>query len=252
MSDGSKKIGWLSKEITNEQLRDKPWQRRGRLGVARVGAEVASIAMLPLTTAVGRTFFPHQLDELENKIAKNIIAPNLEQIERYADRFTALEGEEGAEKRKGMTNEEKAQYFAHGIVLTALPAAFSLLAQGYTQDKLDHHFGLPELAPTWGGKSKKLAFSIGVDKTIQMGSFVALNSPGAGQNANIAMQRNIAGMLENLPLVDKASSETAARWTTNWIIPNFMGMGASITSLDKAYANVLEELVGKGGSGLSK
>lgn len=252
MSNGNKKIGWLSKGIAPEKLLAEPAHRRTRLGVARLGAEVASIAMLPLTTAVGRTFFPHQLDELQHKIATTVIAPNLEQIERYADRFTALEGEEGAEKRKGMTTEEKAEYFAHGVVLTALPAAFSLLAQGYTQDKLDHHFGLPDLAPTKVAKAKKLAFSMAIDRSVQMGSFVALNTPGAGQNANLAMQRNIAGMLENLPLVDEASSKTAARWTTNWIVPNFMGMGFSVGALDKAYVEVLEELTGKGGGSLSK
>jgi|GEM_PF-2041835 len=253
MSD-DKKIGWLSDEITNEELLRRPAHRRGRLGVARLGAEVASIAMLPLTTAIGRTFFPHQMDALEDKIAKSVIEPNLEQIEMYADRFTAIEGAEGSEKRSKMTREEKAQYFAHGLVLTAFPAAFSLMAQGYTQDRLDHHFGLPGIAAKDDkiGKISKLAFSVGIDKTIQMGSFIALNSPGAGQNANIAMQEKVSYMLAKLPFVDDASSKTAARWTTNWIVPNFMGMGASIGTLDKAYVSRLKELVGKEESQLSK
>ena len=245
MSDDNKKIGLLSKDISNEMLLNSKVHRRTRLGVARLGAEVASIAMLPLTTTIGRTFFPHQMDALEDKIAKNIITPNLEQIERYADRFTSLEGEDNREERQNMTNDEKAHYFARGVIMAAVPAAFSLLAQGYTQDRLDHRFGLPELAPTPKAKGKKLAFAIGIDKTIQMGSFALLNTPGVGQNANIEMQKSVANMLEKLPLVDRDSAETGALWTTNWIVPNFMGMGASIGALDKAYVKVLEELTGK-------
>jgi len=223
-------------------LSDK-WARRKRLGAALVGAEVTSIAMMGASAVIGRTFFPHQLESLENTIAEKIVAPNLDSIEKYANNFSALEGAEGAEKRKNMTRDERSKYFAHGMVHYSIPIAFGILGQGLGQAYLDKKMGLPELGKTPFERGRKIAFATVLDRGVQVGSFMLLNSQGSGQDLNEAMQHKVANMLVNLPFVNKDSADFTARYLVNWQVPNMLGMITSIGSLDRAYGKQLKELV---------
>ncbi len=213
---------------------DAVTDRRLRLLTARGGAEVASMG-----SAIGAVYFaeklsPERLKDVQDFLAKNLVAPYLSSFDKLADKMPGFEGSEGVELRHKMSDDEKTQYFAEGLVNYSLMAGGGVVGQTAIQWLLDHVLGL-HMHGSFGQGAKKMAIATTVDRGIQLGSIALLTT--AMPEASEKLQRSVArNVFKRLGVKDDHVAESNARYLVTWQLPNLVGWVGSLGFLDKVYA----------------
>ncbi len=208
--------------------------RRLRLFAARGGAELASMG-----TAIGAVYFcdkmsPDKLKGLKQYLATHIVAPHLDRFDWLADKMPGFEGKEGVALRHTMKPEDKAQYFAEGLVDYSLMAGGAVAGQMASQWLLDHMLGL-HMKGSVIDNTGKMAMATVADRGIQLGSMVVLTAgmPDASENMQKSLAQNV---IKKLGIKDDKAAQENARYLVTWQLPNFLGWAGSLGFLDKVYA----------------
>lgn len=220
--------------------------RRLRLVFGRGGAEAATVATSFGALHYAEKLTPEKLKGLKAFTAKHIIAPHLEMFDKMADKMPGFEGPEGIKERKAMTPEQRAEYYANGIVDYSILVSGSLAGQMVAQTLLDHMMGL-KLTGTGGEKFRKMALATTADRGLQIGTTLLLTAgmPQLTEKAQHAIAKHV---LNRVGITDEKEAEEKARAFVTLNMPNWVGWAGSVGFLDRVYAKelaVLEKTHGK-------
>lgn len=211
--------------------------RRLRLVAGRGGAEVAAIAASFGLLAGAEKLTPKKLAELKAYAATHIIAPNLSTFDKLADKMPGFEGSEGAAARRAMPPEERAKYYADGLVDYSIMAGGSFAGQMVAQEAFDHLMGL-KLSGSSLEKMGKMFVAAGADRGVQIGSMLLLTAvtPGLAEKLQHFTARHV---MKFFGVTDEKAAEEKARALVTLHLPNLMGWAGSIGFLDGVYAKEL-------------
>lgn len=213
---------------------DRVADRRLRLLTARGGAEVASMGAAIGSIYVADQLTPNQMQGLKSFMARRVIAPHIDSFDWMADKMPGFEGTEGVALRHNMSTEDKAKYFAEGLVDYSLMAGGAMVAQTGVQWLLDHMLGL-HLSGSALEQGKKMAIATGVDRGMHLGSVLLLTT--AMPDASEKLQKSIANnVMKRMGVKDDHTAESNARYLVTWQLPNLVGWAGSLGFLDKVYA----------------
>lgn len=214
--------------------------RRVRLVVGRGGAELASMGASIGAIYCAEKLTPEKMKGLKKFVADHIVAPQLAKFDWLADKMPGFEGKDGVAARQALSPEERAKYYAEGIVDYSLMAGGALVGQTAAQGLLDKMMGL-HLSGTALQQTGKLAMATAADKGVQLGSMLVLTAgmPDLSEKLQHSVAKNV---LKRLGMKDDKSAEENARYLVTWQIPNLMGWAGSLAFLDNVYAKEMQNL----------
>lgn len=190
-------------------------------------AEGVSMATALGVVAIADQLFPSVVNGAADVLAKVVIEPNLDFIEKTINRVCKLEE---CKRDESIPREERAHSLAKtGVVFTASWAA-SMAAKLATRRVLNHSFGIQDHSG-WDNKwapTRKEWIILAADEPVHYGSLILANTAAASTTDTFI--RSTQGVLEKCG-VPKDKAHELASYTMIWEMPNFMGLLAGIGAI---------------------
>ena len=192
---------------------------RPRMYTSRAFGEVASLSAAPLVVAVVvNTSLNNPYQDLKNRIRKAWIEPNYDKIDHFLKSAKSIDPPFEREEREGLPLEEKAKKVTDLLVDNyGLKMGASIAAQFATQDFFTRYFHAP-VSP------RHNAVSIAVDRGVQIGAVIAMNTLAADQA--VAAQNGLVKLFKRMGMSEEKAEEWA-NFNVNVGVPNIIAAVAS-------------------------
>lgn len=220
------------------------FSRVGRLVGSRGGAELVGNAAFVGSVLLAESLIPHQLSNVKAFVAEHIVRPHLAMFDSMADALPALEGEQNADQRHMMDEDEKSDLIASALVDYTIKFSAGIAAKTLSLKLFDRAVGMPALARQTWYKDPHFISTMVADHGAQIGAFLFLNTAGKGMNSD--MQHTFASFLEKRFNVTPEHAQAVARDAVNFQLINALGFAAGTTYLDKHYRDLFKQLQEQG------
>lgn len=200
-------------------------QQAGRIAIGRTAAEIGGFGVFFGSTLFLDNLVPNQVNWLKEYVAKHFVKYHLAASDKIADKLRAVEGEERTAARHKMTPEEKARYYANYIVDYGIKIPVSFAAQVGLSNYVFPKLGLPK--PTRSQNWMTLA----VDEVPKWGSFFVFNTVIPNKIDHV--QQSVSKILQSSTGMSKDRADTYSVDAMNIVVPNSLGLAASIAYLYK-------------------
>jgi hypothetical protein len=209
-ADGKSKKGFVER-VSN-------WPMRPRMYFARGLGEAASIAAAPIADALVNEFAGEPYDRMKQRIFNKYVEPNLEKIDAWLENAKSLDPPHDREERHKLPRDEQAKRITDYLIdQFGLRMGASVIGQFATQDYFINKFNAAV-------PRKYNAVSVLLDRSVQLGSVVMLNTVASDQA--IAAQNGIANVLKNAG-IEKEKAEQWANFSVNFTLPNLAAYALS-------------------------
>lgn len=222
--------------MTGNQLPFGERRRKNGFAAESVGytiAEGASMVTSLGVVAVADTLAPKMVDRATKLVAKTLILPHLDFIERNMKKICHIKDCQTDEKS---SRQQRAEGFARAVVLFTPAWLISLGVKAVVREKMKGVWDLKEPKPpkthNWFKDNivnymSPYAWKIfAVDEGIHYGSLIYFNTAGAEYTGEL-IQANTK-MLQKSTGMSERKAHDIASMTIVWEMPNLLGLGAAL------------------------
>lgn len=220
--------GWAQKNPwTRFVERVREWPMRPRMYTARGIGEIASMAAAPAAAVIVDQTLHTPYEDLKQRISRAFVEPNLASFDRYLAQAKSFEPPHERKERMQLSPPEQAKRITDLFVdQFGVKFGASLIAQFLTQDYFIHKFN--------AGVSPRLnMISVGVDRAVQLGSAVALNTVASDQA--VGMQNALIKVFQRAGMEEEKAEEWA-NYAVNFSVPNALAYLVSAEMLTRMAA----------------
>lgn len=196
-------------------------------------AEGVSMGVSLVTVGLLDTLAPGMVKKATKVVAKTVIEPHLDTIERTMKKVCHIEE---CRVSDNQSREERAESLARAIVLFTPAWFLSMGAKVYTREKMNKHYDIKDgyinpqktfMEKTFYKVISPYAWKIFVaDEGMHYGSLIYLNTRGAEYTSD--MIKATSNMLQKQVGMSKRKADDLASMAMIWELPNVLGWGAAM------------------------